>query len=163
MQTQEPWEARALPTLNFTRHHELAFAQIKPPTLARCPPGLYGGLHKRYCSFFLFHSLNAILLRLLMLGEAVISLVLGKPFSSGAFALGCQFPSESAAVGSSLPGLPPELKLPPLMRGSSMDALYIRLVSMGASSRCSPPARFRLPSSPRSLGWGLCPALGPNF
>ena len=33
----------------LTRHLDLGFAQIKSHTAARCPPGLYGDLHKRYC------------------------------------------------------------------------------------------------------------------
>ena len=38
----------ALPTLSFTQHLT-KIAQIKSHTAARCPPGLYGDLHKRYC------------------------------------------------------------------------------------------------------------------
>ena len=48
-----------------------------------------------------------------MLGEAVISLVMGKPFSSRAFAIGLvPSLSESTDMGSSLTRFPSELELP---------------------------------------------------
>ena len=41
-------------------HFDLRFAQIKSHTAARCPPGLYGDLHKRY--YFSFpHSCTGAL------------------------------------------------------------------------------------------------------
>ena len=39
--------SEGIATPHLTQHHKLTFAQIKTHTLARCPPGLYGGLHKR--------------------------------------------------------------------------------------------------------------------
>jgi hypothetical protein len=55
----------------LTRHLNLGFAQIQSHTAARCPPGLYGDLHKCYC-FSFSHSCTGALRPLRGLGAAGI-------------------------------------------------------------------------------------------